>query len=218
MSMTFFYGSGSPFSWYVWFVLEHKRLPYELKLLSLQNGDLKTPAYLAVHPRGKVPALIDHGQAFRESVAIVEYLEDRYPEVPVFPADPEARATVRQRILEAYSYLYPPLRRLMEKTLMRGQGRASSADQAVIDQAINDLRQELDYFEQAISGDFLCGTLTAADFALYPLLAQVNRIREKRPQFGVTLAMGQKTTDLIQRIEQLPYFDTAYPPHWKGQS
>lgn len=216
MPITFFYGSGSPFSWYVWFVLEHKQLPYELRLMSLQGGDLKTPEYLTIHPRGKVPALMDDGEIFRESIAIVEYLEDHYPHRPVLPSCPEDRATVRRLVLEAFGYLYPPLRRLMEKTLMRGQGRASSSDLKVIEGAVNDVRQELDYFERIISGSFLCGSISAADFALYPLLALVSRIRDKRPQFSIALSMGPKLTASMQEIEQLPYFDKTYPPHWKG--
>ncbi len=40
MAITFYYGSGSPFSWNVWLALEHKQLRYELKLMSLQGGDL----------------------------------------------------------------------------------------------------------------------------------------------------------------------------------
>ena len=216
MTITFYYGSGSPFSWYVWFVLEYKQLPYQLKLLSLQNGELKAPDYLAIHHRGKVPALTNHEQTFLESVAIVEYLEDRYPESPVFPSQPEARGRVRQLIQEAHGYLYPPLRRLMERTLMRPLEKPSSDDKVVIETAITELRRELDYFEHAITGDFLCGEqVTAGDFALYPLLALVNRIREKQPQYNLLLVPGVKTGALMARMEQLPSFETTYPPHWR---
>ena len=62
MAITFYYGSGSPFAWKVWLLLEHKQLSYELKLMSLQNGDLKKPEYLAINPRGKVPTLIATGK------------------------------------------------------------------------------------------------------------------------------------------------------------
>jgi len=51
MPLTFYYGSGSPYSWRVWFALEHKRIPYELKVLSFSAGDLKKPEYAAINPR-----------------------------------------------------------------------------------------------------------------------------------------------------------------------
>jgi glutathione S-transferase len=215
MPITFYAGSGSPFAWLVWLALEHKRLPYQLKLLSLQNGDLKTPEYLVIHPRGKVPALIADGFAFRESIAIVEYLEDRYPDMPLFPFQPAQKAIARRLVQEAHGYLYPPLRRLMETTLMRREILPTPADQAVIDSAIPDLRKELDYFESEIAGEFLCGLLSVADFALYPLLALLKRICAKFPEHNDSLSMGPKMTAFMQHIEQLPYFDNTYPPHWK---
>ncbi|MGD0960101.1 MAG: glutathione S-transferase family protein [Methylomonas sp.] len=86
MSIQFYYGSGSPFAWTVWLALEHKQLPYEFKLMSFQSGDLKQAAYLAINPRGKVPVLIDDNFNLWETSAIVEYLEDRYPDTPVFPS------------------------------------------------------------------------------------------------------------------------------------
>lgn len=61
MALTLYGGSGSPFSWYAWLALAHKSVPYEIKILSFRNGELKTPAYLAIHPRGKVPALVHDG-------------------------------------------------------------------------------------------------------------------------------------------------------------
>lgn len=216
MAITFYYGSGSPFSWFVWLALAHKQLPYQLQLLSLQNGDLKTPEYRAIHPRGKVPALVDDGVVFRESIAIVEYLEDRYPDIPLFPLQLAQKAIVRRLVQEAHGYLYPPLRRLMEKTLMRGEALITPADQVVIDSAIWDLRKELDYFENEIAGEFLCGSLSVADFALYPLLALLKRICAKFPEHNDSLSMGPKMTDFMRHIEQLPYFDNTYPPHWKG--
>lgn len=85
MTIRFYYGSGSPFSWKVWLALEHKQLPYDFNVPSLQQGDQKTLEYLAINPRGKVPTLIDDGFTLWDSAAIVEYLEERYPEQPLLP-------------------------------------------------------------------------------------------------------------------------------------
>ena len=101
--MKFYYGSGSPFSWYVWLVLEHKQLPYEFNLLSLQSGELKKPEFLAINPHGKVPVLIDGDLILWEASTIVEYLEERYPEHPVLPSDIKDRAIARRLSAEAYN-------------------------------------------------------------------------------------------------------------------
>ena len=51
MTIRFYYGSGSPFSWKVWLALEHKQLSYNFNVLSLQQGEQKTPEYLAINSR-----------------------------------------------------------------------------------------------------------------------------------------------------------------------
>ena len=63
MAITFYAGSGSPYAWRVWLALEHKQLPYDLKMLSFSNREHRAPEYLAINPRGKVPALVEIGRA-----------------------------------------------------------------------------------------------------------------------------------------------------------
>jgi glutathione S-transferase len=213
MAITFYYGSGSPFAWRVWLALEHKQLPYELKLMSLQNGELKKAEFLAINPRGKVPVLVDDGFVIRESAVIVEYLEERYPDHPLFPSNSQDRATVRRVIAEINSCLYPALRRLLEQTLFRAD---DNGDAAVIAQVLADLRQELSYYEVALSGEYFVDELSAVDFTFYPLLALIKRLHDKQPQHGAGTLIGAKLADFMRRIEQLPYFEKTTPPHWKA--
>ncbi len=102
-----YFGSGSPYAWKVWLALEHKKLPYEAKRMHFENGDLKTPEFTAINPRRKVPALVDNGFAMYESAAILEYLEDRYPDSgePLWPRDVQARAVARRRAAEVVAYV-----------------------------------------------------------------------------------------------------------------
>ena len=213
MAITFYYGSGSPFAWKVWLVLEHKQLAYELKVMSFQAGDLKKPEYLAINPRGKVPVLIDDGYTIWESSVIIEYLEECYPEHSVLPHEPKDRALARRLAAEVDQYLYPVLRRLFEQTLFHTD---RSGDPALIAVALTDLRRELAYFESALHGDYFAGSLSVADFTLYPLLALIQRLHHKQPQHGVESLIGPKLIAFIQRFEQLPYFAKTSPPHWKG--
>lgn len=211
--MKFYYGSGSPFAWYVWLVLEHKNLNYEFNLLSLQNGELKKPEYLAINPHGKVPALIDGHLTLWEATAIVEYLEERYPQNTLLPKDIEARALARRFVAEGFNYLYPALRRLMELTLLRPNG---DGDPAEIVAALKTVVNEVSYFENVLSGDYFAGSISFADFAIYPLLALFKRFHQKRPHLGSGEHIWPKLDALMHRIEALPYFSLTYPPHWKG--
>lgn len=212
MAITFYYASGSPPAWRVWLALEHKKLPYELKLLSFSEGDLKKPEFLAVNPRGKVPAIVDDGFTLYESVAILEYLEERYPGagLPLLPREPEARATVRRMVQEADGYFGPTNGKLVRLVLF-----VKEPDPAAIAEARATLIPELERFEAAIQGDFLAGPLSAADFTLYPMLALTQRIGKKQPQHAIDDHIGPKLTAWMKRIEALPYFEKTIPPHWK---
>src|SRR5215470_14206404 len=130
MTLTFYCGSGSPYAWKVWLALEHKQIPYDFKLLSFDRGDLRTPEFRAINPRGQVPAIVDNGFALWESTAIVEYLEERYPQQPLLPRDAAERATVRRLMLEADNHLYAAQSDLTNATLYRAAGAAE--DSAVI--------------------------------------------------------------------------------------
>lgn len=212
MAITFYYASGSPPAWRVWLSLEHKKLPYEMKLLSFSDGDLKKPEFLAVNPRGKVPAIVDDGFTLYESVAIVEYLEERYPGagLPLFPREPEARAIVRRMVQEVDGYFAPANSKLLRLVLF-----AKDPDPQEIADARVALIPEIERFEAAIQGDFLAGPLSAADFTFYPMLALTRRIDMKKPQHGVGEHIGPKLSAWMKRIEGLPYFEKTIPPHWK---
>src|SRR6266480_570619 len=93
MALAFYYASGSPYAWRVWLALEHKAIPYELKFLSFDAGDLQQPEFVALNPRHKVPVIVDEDFALYESAAIVEYLEDKRPGDPrLFSQNPRQRA------------------------------------------------------------------------------------------------------------------------------
>lgn len=60
------------------------------------GGEHRNPAYRAVNPQARVPSLrLDDGTVLTQSPAIIEYLEERYPDPPLLPAEPVARAKVR---------------------------------------------------------------------------------------------------------------------------
>lgn len=78
--------------------LAEKKLPYESKLLNLQNGDQFDPAYLKLNPKAVVPTLEDGGRIYLESSLINEYLDDAYPQPALKPADATARFRMRALI------------------------------------------------------------------------------------------------------------------------
>ena len=99
MAVRFYYASGSPYAWRVWLALERKGIPYHQKTLSFSDGDLKTQEYGALNPRRRVPVLVDDDFVLAESAAIVEYIEDRWPNGPsLFAREPRKRAIQRRMV------------------------------------------------------------------------------------------------------------------------
>lgn len=66
-------------------LLEELGVPYDIHVLNMKTGEHKQPAYLAVNPLGKVPALVHDGQLVTEQAAVYMYLADLYPEKGVAP-------------------------------------------------------------------------------------------------------------------------------------
>jgi len=75
--------------------LHLKGIAYDIAAHDLRCGDQRAPDYLAVNPQGLVPALDTGTATLSQSLAILEWLEERYPAVPLLPADAESRAIVR---------------------------------------------------------------------------------------------------------------------------
>ena len=124
MALTFYYGSGSPYAWRVWLALEYKGVPYELHTLSFSAGDLKTPEFLKINSRHRVPAIVDEGFALYESVAIVEYLDEKYNTVKqLFPGDVKQRAVIRRMVQEVDQYYSSAMEGLVDQILFTSQER-----------------------------------------------------------------------------------------------
>ena len=67
-------------------LLEELGAPYGLHVLNMKAGEQRQPAYLAINPMGKVPAVTDRGAVVTEQVAVFLYLADRFPQAGLAPA------------------------------------------------------------------------------------------------------------------------------------
>jgi len=216
MSLEFHYLSGSPFAWKVWLALEHKQIPYNLHLLSIDVGDLRTPAFRAINPHGKVPAIEHDGFVLYESSAIVEYLEEAFPAsgMPLWPADLQLRAIGRRLAAEAEGFLYPPIRQVFEQLVLR---RGDPPDEAVLTKARAMAAKKMGLLEQSLRGPFFLGDQpTLADYAVYPLTALLARLGTRLPDLELAATIPPDLVEWRARVDALPYLDKTWPPHWRG--
>src|SRR5262245_58240654 len=112
MSIDLYWGSGSCNSWRVHLALEIKKVPYQSHLLTLSKKEHKAADYLAINPRGKVPAIRDGQFTLYESLAILLYLDRKFPDPPLFGRTPEQAGLVMRSALELVFYFEPILDRI----------------------------------------------------------------------------------------------------------
>ena len=97
------YSNGSNCSQRVRWALNHKRINYDV----IDYSSLTSTELHKLSPLGKVPALVIDGSPFAESVAILEFLEELYPERPLLPLSPLPRAKVREAVEIINGWVHP---------------------------------------------------------------------------------------------------------------
>lgn len=211
--------SGSPFAWRVLLTAEVKGIPYEGKLLNASKGELKTPEFLAINPLGRVPALRDGDFTLHESLAIMVYLDRKYPSPPLFGRTAEEVGKIFESISESTSDFWPPSQRLIRSILFGPKLGADEAGEEREKVHLGLARLE----ELAESGEWMVGSeLTAADIVAYPGLKLLLRISQRPDAAPLKLGLDgfearfPSVAAWMQRVEQLPGYDRTYPPHWRN--
>ena len=219
MALELYWGSGSPFAWRVMLTLELKRLAYQSTLLEFSRGDHKAAGFLKLNPRGKVPVLKDDDFVLNESLAIMAYLDKKYPEPPLFGTSPQETGLIWRAIMEVEAYVLSAGDKLV-RPLFFGQG-LDETDK--IQEAAATIRRELKRFDAVLEGaTWLVGRrLSAADISLFPLLQMIVRAAGKdaaKPFNFELLPLDKSFPNIaawVKRIEALAGYKRTYPPHWR---
>ena len=216
MALDFYHGHGSPYSWRVWLALEAKGIPYNAKILSFQAGDTRKPEFVALNPRHTVPTIVDDGYALWESLAILEYLDEKFTSgVKLFPGDAKARGRIRRLIREAEEHVgIEGIDPIADEYFGKN---GAEPDREKVEKARGRLKEEAEIFAKELKGPFFGGdSVNALDLVLYPWFGgYVNRISFRKPESKLAELMPAPIAEWCKRIESLPYFDKTVPAHWK---
>ena len=98
-------------------------MPFELRPLDFKAGEQRKPAYLAVNPMGKIPAIVHRGQLVTEQVAIALFLADLFPSAGLAPALDDAARGPYLRWMVFYAACFEPA--VSDRALQRDSGRPS---------------------------------------------------------------------------------------------
>jgi glutathione S-transferase len=216
LALDFYHGHGSPYSWRVWLALEAKGIPHDVKIMSFQAGDTRKPEFIAINLRHTVPTIVDEGYALWESIAILEYLDERFTQgVKLYPGDARARARIRRLIREAEEHLGAEAIDPIADEYFGKKGEAQDVEK--LDKAKARLKEECDYFANELKGPYFGGdTVNALDLVLYPWIGgYVKRITFRKPESKLTELVPAPLAEWCKRIEALPYFEKTFPAHWR---
>jgi glutathione S-transferase len=148
-----------------------RELDVEFEFINVDptKGEHRRPEFLAVNPTGKLPVLVDGDFILTESVAIVVYLAEKYPEKGFLPTGLRARAEVNRWLLFTATELEQPLWRIARHTSLYPPEKRLTAEIPIACQDFLDMAAVL---EKHMDGrQFLIGdNVTVADFvAAYTL-------------------------------------------------
>jgi glutathione S-transferase len=130
------------------------------------GGSMSSPDFKKLNPLGRIPVLqLDDGRIIAESEIINEYLEEKFPERPLLPKDPEGRAHVRFLSRLHDLYLEPPVRALLP--LVFGK----SLDDRFVQGKREEIGSRLSYLEELFARPWAAGdSFTMADAAFAPTI------------------------------------------------
>ncbi len=187
-----------------------KGLGYEKAEVHLlrDGGEQHGSAYRALNPQGLVPALEIDGRVLTQSMAIIEYLNERFPDPQLLPADAMARAQVRAMALMIGADIHP-IQNLRIGNYLRATYGQDDAGVGAWNRHWTGmgLKSFQDFVERDYSGRrFCCGdAVTLADVMLVPQMANARRQ-------GVDLGPLSRLVEIDAALKALPAFVAAAPP------
>eukprot|EP01119_Soliformovum_irregulare_P001517 TRINITY_DN11217_c0_g1_i1.p1 TRINITY_DN11217_c0_g1~~TRINITY_DN11217_c0_g1_i1.p1 ORF type:complete len:211 (-),score=37.88 TRINITY_DN11217_c0_g1_i1:266-898(-) len=187
-------------SWRVRISLAIKDIPYQYHAVNLLKGEQTQEEYAKRNPIKSVPTLVHDGVVFTQSVSILEYLEERFPDtVRLLPQDPVSRAKVRElvNIIAADTQPVQNLR-VLKKV---GDEKKNDWAKEVITYGF----QAFEKIASASAGKYCVGDeVSLADVALVPQVYNANR-------FGVDMAAFPTISAINDRLKSLPAFEQSKP-------
>jgi len=220
MAIEVYWGSGSPFAWRVLLALEFKRLPYVSHLLQFSKQEHKSPQMLALNPRGRVPVLKDGSYVCFESLAILYYLDLKYPQPPIFGRTPEEAGTIMRVICEYQTYIEPHLTQIVDAILFGD----AELDGDAITTAMHAVASEARTIEGRLSkSDWIVGdACSAVDMVIFPGIQLLRRALEKPQAAALSSRFMPVEVNYpalgrwLARVAALPGYERTYPPHWRS--
>jgi maleylacetoacetate isomerase/maleylpyruvate isomerase len=205
MKLYTFFRSSAAFR--VRIALNLKGLQYESLPKAFARNEHRTPDYLALNPQGLIPALAIDGVVLSQSLAIIEYLNDRHPEPPLLPEDAIDRARVRSMAMAIACEIHP-LNNLRVLNYLRDQLKQDDTGIGTwyrhwVTEGFRGL--EVQAREFSANGRYCFGdAVSLADVLLVPQMFNARRFKTDLTAFPTLVGIST-------HLEALPAFAAARP-------
>ncbi len=198
-----YFGSGTSYRTRI--ALNIKGVDYRQEPVDLRKGWQKSAAFMALNPQGLVPALECEDGVLTQSPAIIEWVEERYPEPPLFPGDRAGRAVVRAMAMIVACDIHPLGNLRVRKYLQREYGQDDAGIDAWYGKWIAEGFDALEAMIAAHGGRFAFGdTLGAADCHIVPQVFSAER-------FNVDCSRWPKLMRAVENARAEPPVAAAHP-------
>jgi len=189
-----------------------KNIPSDTATVNLLDGQQQSPEYLAINPQGLVPALCTENHVLTQSLAIIEYLNERYPSPALLPEDLLAKAQVRAMAQQIAIDIHP-LNNLRVLNYLKDNFNCSDSEKTQwishwITQGFAALEQTL-----AAQNKDVGSSNNAYCFGSQPSLADICLIPQvyNAKRFGVAMQAYPNINAIVDHCNSLPAFIAAAP-------
>jgi len=201
--MQLYIGNKNYSSWSLrpWLLMKHAGIAFEEKRLRLEweDGSTFKTTLLAIAPSGRVPLLVDEGFAVWDSLAIAEYLAERFADKRLWPSDTKARARARSICAEMHSG-FSELRSTFGMNIEASLPEVGERMLRENASAARDLKRiDAMWYEalQASGGPFLFGDFSIADAYFTPVCTRIRTY---------ALPVGTRAQEYTRHVLALPVF------------
>ncbi|QIL88990.1 maleylacetoacetate isomerase [Microbulbifer sp. SH-1] len=192
-------------SYRVRIALNLKGLQYDYHPVNLLEGEQREAAYRSLNPQGLVPALVDAGHVFTQSLAILEWLDEQYPEPALLPRESLARAQVRALAYNVACDIQPlqnlRVLKYLQSTLSAGEEQKIDWIRHWIDGGFRALEPQLSSSATPFAGGETPGLF---ECCLIPQIYNAER-------FGLKVDDYPHIARIAKACAALPAFDRARP-------
>jgi glutathione S-transferase len=205
--LTLVIGNKNYSSWSLrpWIAMKVADIPFKEVLIPLYEPGSRE-RILEYSPAGKVPILIDGGQAIWESIAILEHLAERFPKVGLWPSDDQARAHARSIAAEMHAGFQDLRRACTMNMWLPPKQRPQSAEVTANVHRINSIWRDC---LARYGGPFLFGQFSAADAMYAPVVSRFHT-------YGILVS--PKCHAYMDAVMALPawreWYDAAMQEKW----